>query len=42
MKFVQNTKEEKAQIRAAALLLRFRTENPGLKTRKHISYAKIA
>ena len=42
MKFTKHTAATKAQLRKAALLLRFRSADPGPKAHKYMSYRRVA
>ena len=42
MKYKKMNEQRKAELRTAALLIRFRTAGPTTKSRKYVSYKRIA
>ncbi len=42
MKYQRMNEKRKAELRTAALLIRFRTAGPTTKSRKYVSYKRIA
>ena len=42
MKYQRMNKEKKADLRSAVLLIRFKTTEPTIKSKKYVSYKAIA